>query len=182
MEDEIVSPKLRGVRCCVLTTRARPEGRSGEWSSAGGVAGQSSPPAALAGTPAAGAWQGACSESFSLERAPLALGGHRIPQWDHGRGPKVKVFECKPSSVCRQQLPLASVRVVQAPSKLRLGPALQPGRGAAVAARQTPHILLSPLSSQGHGDFAPVGRSANTLETDVDPRASDLPPGFSSSV
>lgn len=36
--------------------------------------------------------------------------------WEHGRGPKVKVFEWRPSCVCRQ-LPLASKLVVQSSFK-----------------------------------------------------------------
>lgn len=43
VEDEIVSPRLRGVGCYVLTTQAHPEERSGDWSLAGGVANKSFP-------------------------------------------------------------------------------------------------------------------------------------------
>lgn len=44
VEDEIVSPRLRGVGCYVLTTQAHPEERSREWRLEGGAVNESFPP------------------------------------------------------------------------------------------------------------------------------------------
>lgn len=49
VEDEIVSPGLRGVECYVLTTRAHPEERSGEWRTYSGGVGSERFPRGLSG-------------------------------------------------------------------------------------------------------------------------------------
>lgn len=85
VEDEIVSPGLRGVGCYVLTTQAHPEERSGEWRLAGGVANDSflSSPNPRGLRPWQGCQlQGVGSEPVQRapfpERTPLALEGYLI--------------------------------------------------------------------------------------------------------
>lgn len=104
MEGEIVSPRLRGVGCYVLTTQAHLEERSGEWRTyAGGVENIRGRGGERELSPSGLGRDVSCRGlAVSLFREFLPLGelpwlwrdtGYLEPQlWEHGRGPKVKVF------------------------------------------------------------------------------------------
>lgn len=116
--------------------------------------------------------------AVSLFREFLPLGelpwlwrdtGYLEPQrWEHGRGPKVKVFLSGGPAVSADSYPWPPSWWSYPHPRMLPGPTLQlkrPEEEAAAAASQIPHVLLSLFPSQGNGDLAPLSVSGSSLET-----------------
>lgn len=134
VEDEIVSPRLRGVECYVLTTRTHPEERSGQWRTyAGGARSERFPQQPLR------PWQGCQLQGLGLEPVRRAPPPTTTPGelpwlwrdmdlktllWERRRGPKVKVYlSGSPAAPADRRLPLGYRSCLR--PRLRLRPTLQ---------------------------------------------------------